>query len=455
MSDEGSYSLLVENCGGQQEAHFTLTIRKSESREKVVASPRITSPEAKSPLAKSPEPIKSPQREVQAYMKEVKASHTQMSITEGQSVTLRASIPGASDIRWILNGMNLANSDQYRYGVSGNDQTLTIKSISQHEQGIITCQAKTEHGLVKCQFDTMVTTKRSDAPYFLVQPRSQNVDEGQNVKFTCEIAGEPAPEVEWLKDNITLSVTSNMRLSRSKNVYTLEICQAAVADSGKYTIKARNQCGQCSATCSLNVLSLVEEPTKMIIMEQRASTDAASMQQSYSASSVHMETASMQAASYSSSRSATAEVSFESMSATSMSAMMAESMVSMSSSSKMMEMSTHSHVEASSSLRALTKGVKGTPPKIEALPEEVSAEPGKFLTLAGSFSGDPVPSVQWVRSGRTLPNGDQRYRVENTADLTTLMISAVKEDDAGAYTLKLSNELGSDSATVNVHIRSM
>uniref|UniRef100_A0A3Q0SWD8 Ig-like domain-containing protein n=1 Tax=Amphilophus citrinellus TaxID=61819 RepID=A0A3Q0SWD8_AMPCI len=62
MSDEGSYSLLVENTGGKQEAHFTLTIRKSESKEKVIASPRVTSPEAKSPLAKSPEPVKSPQR---------------------------------------------------------------------------------------------------------------------------------------------------------------------------------------------------------------------------------------------------------------------------------------------------------------------------------------------------------------------------------------------------------
>lgn len=99
--------------------------------------------------------------------------------------------------------------------------------------------------------------------------------------------------------------------------------------------------------------------------------------------------------------------------------------------------------------------VTGSPPKIEALPQNISAEPGKSLTVAGVFSGDPAPSVQWVRSGRILPNGDERYHVENTSDLSTLVISAVKEDDAGAYTLRLNNELGSDSATVNIHIRSM
>merc|ERR1719187_422539 len=71
MADAGSYTLLVENTAGSQEAFFTLSIRKSESKEKVAE--RITSPEAKSPLSKSPElkspprvkspePIKSPQR---------------------------------------------------------------------------------------------------------------------------------------------------------------------------------------------------------------------------------------------------------------------------------------------------------------------------------------------------------------------------------------------------------
>ena len=138
-----------------------------------------------------------------------------------------------------------------------------------------------------------------------------------------------------------------------------------MSDDTAYTIAYSIYC-TCAHCDMRHVLvicilaALVEEPTKMIIVKQRASTDAAaSMQKGFSASSVRMEAASKQASSFSSSsHSAAAEYSFESMSATSMSAMMAESMVSMSSSSQMMEKSAHSHVEASSSLRALTTGVK-------------------------------------------------------------------------------------------------
>uniref|UniRef100_A0A7N8XYH4 Myosin light chain kinase, smooth muscle n=1 Tax=Mastacembelus armatus TaxID=205130 RepID=A0A7N8XYH4_9TELE len=356
MSDEGSYTLLVENPTGKEEAHFTLKIRKSESKEKVVALQRVTSPEAKSPVAKSPEPVKSPQRvkspepikspqrvkspvspksptpksptfkspapsekervtspnqsqkrvlspppekkpsfsvglsdvtatthsvvrlsvkvtgepkpaitwmknekvtndstakaeiseevmkqemvseQVLSSVKEVKSSHKQMAISEGQSLTLRASIPGASDIRWILNGVELVNSEQYRYGVSGSDQTLTVRSVSQHEQGIITCQAKTQQGLVKCQFDTTVTAKHSDAPHFLVQPRSQNVNEGQNVKFICEIAADPSPEVEWLKDNMLVS-----RFLNTTDLSTLVISAVKEGDGGAYTLQLSSE----------------------------------------------------------------------------------------------------------------------------------------------------------------------------------------------------------------------
>lgn len=130
---------------------------------------------------------------------------TEITLTEGQSVTLKANIPGASDVKWILNGVELINSEQYRYGISGNYHTLTIKSVSSHDRGIVTCEAQTEQGVVKCQFGTTVSEKFSDAPSFLVQPRSQNINEGQDVIFSCEIMGEPTPEIEWFKDNEVVS----------------------------------------------------------------------------------------------------------------------------------------------------------------------------------------------------------------------------------------------------------
>lgn len=122
--------------------------------------------------------------------------------------------------------MELSNSEQYRYGVSGNDQTLTIRCVSQQEQGMITCEAETEQGPVQCHFNTKVTAKHSDAPHFLVQPKSQNVTEGQEVTFTCEITGEPSPEVEWLKDNTLVSIFVLFVVRTNCNLQMLSISKS-------------------------------------------------------------------------------------------------------------------------------------------------------------------------------------------------------------------------------------
>uniref|UniRef100_A0AAY4B637 Ig-like domain-containing protein n=1 Tax=Denticeps clupeoides TaxID=299321 RepID=A0AAY4B637_9TELE len=88
-----------------------------------------------------------------------------------------------------------------------------------------------------------------------------------------------------------------------------------------------------------------------------------------------------------------------------------------------------------------------SPPRIEALPEDISIETGKVLTVACAFSGEPVPCIEWSRSGKKLPGEEEsgRFHIETTEDLTTLIITSVKESDAGVYTLKLSNEHGSDT----------
>lgn len=145
---------------------------------------------------------------------EIKAFSTQMSVSDGQKVTLKANIAGATDVKWVLNGVELTNSEEYRYGVSGSDQTLTIKRASRKDEGILTCIGKTSQGIIKCQYDLTLSEELSDAPAFISQPRSQNVNEGQTVLFSCEISGEPSPEIEWFKNNLPVSLIMNLLVKK-------------------------------------------------------------------------------------------------------------------------------------------------------------------------------------------------------------------------------------------------
>lgn len=154
---------------------------------------------------------------------EIKAFSTHMSITDGQKVTLKANIAGATDVKWVLNGIELANSDEYRYGVSGSDQTLTIKQVGHKDEGILTCIGKTSQGIIKCQYDLTLSKELSDAPAFISQPRSQNINEGQNVVFSCEISGEPSPEIEWFKNNLPVSLIMSISL---KKILKGQICSS-------------------------------------------------------------------------------------------------------------------------------------------------------------------------------------------------------------------------------------
>lgn len=201
---------------------------------------------------------------------------------------------------------------------------------------------------------------------------------------------------------------------------------------------------------------------------------------SISSSSAHhaMMSSMMESSSFSS---MAAEMKFETMSMSSMSSMASETYAM--SSSSLAEMT--SHLEGSS-FRAIGKfqwlytgfpvfsgtslfalccysvtlqskicPLTGSAPRIEALPEDISIEPGKVLTVACAFSGD-AKHIEWSRGGKTIQvTAGGRFHIETTEDLTTLIITGVKEEDAGAYTLKLSNQLGSDSATVHISIRSV
>lgn len=153
MSDAGSYTLLVENAGGKQEAHFTLTVRKSQVAEKIVPPARVTSPEAKSPAAKSPEPVKSPQRVKSP--EPIKSPQRVKSPVSPKSPTPKSPTP--------------------------KFQTLSGK----------------EH--VRSAERVMSPTLEKK-PSFSVKLSDVSATSDSTVKLSVEVAGEPEPTISWMKD---------------------------------------------------------------------------------------------------------------------------------------------------------------------------------------------------------------------------------------------------------------
>jgi hypothetical protein len=95
------------------------------------------------------------------------------------------------------------------------------------------------------------------APRITVKPSLQQLDNGNKLKFSCEIEASPKPEIKWYKENTLIvdsdRLKSNMEDKDSKNfILNLEIDNLTSDDSGQYKVVAKNFLGEVSASIALN-----------------------------------------------------------------------------------------------------------------------------------------------------------------------------------------------------------
>ena len=78
----------------------------------------------------------------------------------------------------------------------------------------------------------------TDQPEFSVHPRNATKIEGDNVTFTCNATGNPAPTFRWTKIGSVLTKGSNISLSSDGKQLT--ITNVTKEDSGQYVCEATN-----------------------------------------------------------------------------------------------------------------------------------------------------------------------------------------------------------------------
>ncbi|XP_050990897.1 myosin binding protein Cb isoform X1 [Labeo rohita] len=77
---------------------------------------------------------------------------------------------------------------------------------------------------------------------------------------------------------------------------------------------------------------------------------------------------------------------------------------------------------------------------------------GNKLRLDVEITGEPAPTVSWMKGDKPVTEAEGRVRVENRKDLSCFVIEGAERDDEGNYNITVTNPAGEDKANLFIKI---
>jgi len=363
-SDAGSYSVTVTNdCGHATSYPAQLTVRHPPS------------------ISSSPE------------------SRTHC---VGESTTFHVSAYGSDPLfyQWKKDGNSISGA---------NSSSYTISSVSTSDAGSYTvtvtndCGSATSYGA-----DLTVRTP----PSIDSHPSDQTLCEGQAIQLTVSASGSYSLHYQWKKDGTPIyGATSS----------TLTIINATASDSGLYTVKVSNDCGNetsYGATVEVRVApEITTHPMDQTLCEGETLTLTGAASGSHP---LH----------YQWKRNGSPIPGANSATYTVSSAQASDSGY----------YTLHVSNDCGDAQSYAADVEVRIAPTITDHPSSKTLCEGQMLTLTASASGSEPLHYQWRKNGADLPG-------ENSPNL---MIMAVATSDAGSYTLHVSNDCGTAESSAAV-----
>ncbi|XP_052813115.1 uncharacterized protein LOC128240501 isoform X5 [Mya arenaria] len=179
--------------------------------------------------------------------------------TEGTATDFKCLIAGRPepDITWLVNDGELQDQAGIRTRHKDGVVSLEIKKPKLDHSGQYTCQLKNTLGDAACSAKLIVVEDKLRGkmlPKFLRKFDHVNAKEGEEVKFTCVIVGEPRPEVQWMFEHKPISDTNrHFSMKQEGDSYTLIVKGVRYDDAGKITCKAFNEEGEVYCSANLHV----------------------------------------------------------------------------------------------------------------------------------------------------------------------------------------------------------
>ncbi|XP_076171397.1 peroxidasin [Ptiloglossa arizonensis] len=300
------------------------------------------------------------------------------------------------------------------------------------------CQSPTEmkgRSLTAMSPDDFHCTK----PRIMNGPQDVEVRLGGTMSFTCEVIGDPAPEIMWMRDSNEVSADGSRYVIQDDG--TLVISDATEQDTGEYECVARSEMGSTKsrkARAVINVspsLRFVRLPESQTV---QVGTDVsfACQVEGHPSPRVHWwrdnEPLGLGGRFVIKENGNVLRILAVKESDAARYVCRAQN--------------SNGYAETSADLKVVDT-ING-PPKMTYEPRDLEAEPGAIIEVPCRVEGVPKPMIQWKKDG-TAVEGD-RARISRGGSLYLYNVTSA---DAGRYECSAVNEYGRATAQALVRVR--
>ncbi|XP_072305980.1 myosin binding protein Ha isoform X1 [Eucyclogobius newberryi] len=97
----------------------------------------------------------------------------------------------------------------------------------------------------------------SEAPKFTTPLNDRAATVGYTTKLLCSVRGSPRPKIQWMKNMMIIGDDPKFRILSNQGICSLEIRKPCSFDGGVYTCKAKNEQGEATVSCKLEVKQVI------------------------------------------------------------------------------------------------------------------------------------------------------------------------------------------------------
>ncbi|KAK3083136.1 hypothetical protein FSP39_014900 [Pinctada imbricata] len=194
---------------------------------------------------------------------------------EGTRVTFEGIVTGKPEptIKWFKEGHEITDQPDFEISYKDGRITLSIPEVFSEDEGQFMATARNVGGSASSTAELIVKASMVP-PSFTEKLQPQSVKEGQPVKFTVRVAGQPAPEITWFKDGSKVVSSPDFEIIQEGDLHTMYIPEVFYEDSGKFSVMAKNPAGQVECSAELRVAAPMEEVSEEGIKPVSKARDA-------------------------------------------------------------------------------------------------------------------------------------------------------------------------------------